>query len=141
MKKFSFEVWFFKRTFQRVFLLWLLADGSKSWRESEVRLVEFTAFNMTWILVSLACPISSDVLIHAKRLEESLYVCVYMFVCVCVCNERESACECVGEKQGRTHTRTHTLTPTYTRTHTHTYTHIYPRMHQYVRLFVCACMM
>ena len=36
-------------------------------RESEARLVEFRALNITCVLVSLACPISSDVFIYAKR--------------------------------------------------------------------------
>jgi len=54
------------------FFLSRLADGDKSWRGSEVRLVKFRALNLTCILVSLACPISSDVFIHAKRSEESL---------------------------------------------------------------------
>ena len=57
-------------------MLSLLADGYKSWRESKVRLVEFRALNIICMLVSLrvslACLISSDVLIHAQGSEESL---------------------------------------------------------------------
>jgi len=43
-------------------------------RRSRIRgeLVEFRASKVTCVLVSLACPISSDVLINAKRSKESL---------------------------------------------------------------------
>jgi len=43
-------------------------------RLSRIRgeLVEFRALKVTSVLVSLACPISSDVLINVKRSEESL---------------------------------------------------------------------
>jgi len=37
-------------------------------------LVEFRALKVTCVLVSLACPISPDVLINANRSEESLGV-------------------------------------------------------------------
>jgi len=59
-----------------------LAYGYTSWRGSEERLVEFRALNIKFIsCVSLACPISFDVFIHATGSEESLAFAGVLTMC------------------------------------------------------------
>ena len=55
-------------------LFFSLASIEQQKRRSRIRgeLVEFRALKVTCVLVSLACPISSDVLINANRSEDSL---------------------------------------------------------------------
>ena len=83
-------------------LFFSLAIIEQHKRLSRIRgeLVEFRALKVTRVLVSLACPVSSDVLINANRSEESLihmylhvyirlyiykyilyiYICIYIYV-------------------------------------------------------------
>jgi len=74
-RKFSFEVLFLTEHLKILFSVSrprVLIEQYK--RRSRIRgeLVEFRALKVTCVFVSLACPISSDVLINAKRSEESL---------------------------------------------------------------------
>jgi len=72
-RKFSFEVLFLTEHLKILFFS-SLASIEQYKRLSRIRgeLVEFRALKVTCVLVSLACPISSDVFINPQRSEESL---------------------------------------------------------------------